>query len=33
MRKNWVLTPLETTLFFVGVTLLTGGIVWATGVG
>jgi hypothetical protein len=33
MRKNWLLTPLETTLFFVGVTLLTGGIVWVTGVG
>jgi|1186.fasta_scaffold553998_1 hypothetical protein len=33
MRKNWILTPLETTLFFVGVTLLAGGIVWTSGVG
>ena len=33
MRSDWVLTRLETALFFVGIALVASGFVWATGIG
>jgi len=33
MRNNWILTRLETAIFIAGVTLLAGGVVWATAIG
>ncbi len=33
MRNNWILTRLETAIFVTGVSLLTGGVVWATVIG
>jgi hypothetical protein len=33
MRNNWILTRLETAIFFAGVALLTGGAMWATAIG
>jgi hypothetical protein len=33
MPDNWLLTRLETAIFITGVTLLTGGIMWATVIG
>ena len=31
MRSDWTLTRLETALFIVGLMLVAGGTVWATG--
>jgi len=33
MRNNWILTRLETAIVITGVTLLAGGVVWATAIG
>ena len=33
MRSDWTMTRLETALFIAGVTLMAGGLAWATGIG
>jgi hypothetical protein len=33
MQNNWELTRFETALFIVGVMLIAGGTMWATGIG
>jgi hypothetical protein len=32
MRKGWLMTRLETVIFFAGVTFLASGAVWATAI-
>jgi hypothetical protein len=33
MRHDWTMTRLETALFLMGLTIMTGGFMWVVGIG